>query len=144
VQLRELAQAAVDLRRFAASRAGVSLQYEPGDDPCLVRGNNGYLQQAILNLIINAETGMRGTKGKVTIDVSMQGDSGVIRVTDERPRPNSGAATFQPFDSARPAADSSGLALFAAKAIAEAHAGTLQLDEQAASTSYVIRVPKGY
>jgi len=34
--------------------------------------------------------------------------------------------------------------LFAARAIAEAHGGTLQLDEQRASTSYVIRVPKGY
>ena len=145
VQLRELAQAAVDLRRFAATRAGVSLQYDPGTDPCLVRGNSGYLEQAILNLIINAETGMRGTKGKVVIDVSMQDNWAIIRVSDERPRsPGEAERAFQPFDPSRPATDISGLALFAARAIAEAHGGTLQLDEQNASTSYVIRVPKGY
>ena len=145
VQLRELTQAAVDLRRFAATRAGVSLQFDPGNDPCLVRGNSGYLQQAILNLIINAENGMRGTKGKVTIDASMQGDDAVIRVSDERPRtPGQAASAFQPFDGSRPAADVSGLALFAARAIAEAHGGTLSLDEQAPGTSFVMRVPKGY
>jgi signal transduction histidine kinase len=145
VQLRELTQAAVDLRRFAATRAGVSLQYDPGTDPCLVRANSGYLEQAILNLIINAETGMRGTKGKVVIDVSMQDNWAIVRVSDERPRsPGQAESAFQPFDHSRPVADISGLALFAARAIAEAHGGTLQLDEQNASTSYVIRVPKGY
>jgi signal transduction histidine kinase len=145
VQLRELTQAAVDLRRFAATRAGVSLQYDPGTDPCLVRANSGYLEQAILNLIINAETGMRGTKGRVVIDVSMQDNWATIRVSDERPRsPGQAESAFQPFDHTRPVADSSGLALFAARAIAEAHGGTLQLDEQNASTSYVIRLPRGY
>jgi signal transduction histidine kinase len=145
VQLRELTQAAVDLRRFAATRAGVSLQFEQGNDPCLVRGNGGYLQQAILNLIINAESGMRGTKGKVTIELGMDGDWAVIRVSDERPRPTTAAGSlFQPFDPLRPPADISGLALFAARAIAEAHAGTLVLDEQARGTSFVIRVPRGY
>jgi signal transduction histidine kinase len=145
VQLRDLTQAAVDLRRFAATRAGVSLQFEPGNDPCLVRGNGGYLQQAIINLIINAETGMRGTKGKVTVDVSMQGNWAVIRVSDERPANAAQAASaFQPFDPSRPATDISGLTLFAARAIAEAHGGSLALDEQAAGTSYVIRIPKGY
>jgi signal transduction histidine kinase len=145
VQLRDLTQAAVDLRRFAATRAGVSLQYDPGTDPCLVRGNGGYLEQAIINLIINAETGMRGTKGKVTIDVGMQGEWAVIRVSDERPRaPGQAVNAFQPFDQSRPAGDIAGLTLFAARAIAEAHGGTLTLDEQSAGTSYVIRVPKGY
>ena len=145
VQLRQLTQAAVDLRRFAATRAGVSLQFDPGNDPCLVRGNSGYLQQAILNLIINAENGMRGTKGKVTIEVSMHGDGAVIRVSDERPRtPGQTASAFQPFDGSRPATDVSGLALFAARAIAEAHGGSLTLDEHAPGTSFVMRVPKGY
>jgi signal transduction histidine kinase len=145
VQLRGLTQAAVDLRRFAATRAGVSLQFDPGNDPCLVRGNSGYLEQAILNLIINAETGMRGTKGKVTIDVGMQGDEAVIRVSDERQRtPGEAMSAFQPFDRARSPTDVSGLALFAARAIAEAHGGTLALDEQAPGTSFVMRVPKGY
>jgi signal transduction histidine kinase len=145
VQLRDLTEAAVDLRRFAASRAGVSLQLDPGADPCLVRGNGGYLEQAILNLIINAETGMRGTKGKVVIDVRMQGDWAVISVTDERPpAPGQAVSAFQPFDQSRPAGDIGGLTLFAARAIAEAHGGTLAIDEQRAGTSYVMRVPKGF
>jgi signal transduction histidine kinase len=144
VHLRDLTQAAVDLRRFAASRAGVSLEFDPGVDPCLVRGNAGYLQQAVLNLIINAETGMKGTKGKVTVDVGMHEDSAVIRVSDQRPPgPGHEGAVFQPFDPSRPVTDISGLALFAARVIAEAHGGTLAFDEQGTGTSFVIRVPKG-
>jgi signal transduction histidine kinase len=146
VELRSLTQAAVDLRRFAATRAGISLQFDPGDDPCLVRGNSGYLQQAILNLILNAEAGMRGTKGIVTVEVGMQGDAAAIRVSDERLlKPGHAVTAFEPFDPSRPANDISGLTLYAARAIAEAHSGTLTLDEQrSAATSYVIRVPKGY
>ena len=145
VRLRDLAQAAVDLRRFAATRAGVSLQFEPADDPCLVHGNSGYLQQAILNLILNAEAGMRGTKGNVTIEVGMQGDSAVVRVSDERVlTPGEAVGHFEPFASSGPASDISGLTLYAARAIAEQHGGTLALDEQRApATSYVIRIPKG-
>ena len=145
VQLRDLTQAAVDLRRFAATRAGVSLQFEPGDDPCLVRGNNGYLQQAILNLIINAETRMHGTRGQVRVGVTMEGQTAVISVVDECPlTPEQAASAFQPFDASRPPADISGLALFAARVIAEAHSGTLTLDGQATGASYVIRIPRGY
>ncbi len=145
VQLRDLTQAAVDLRRFAATRAGVSLQFEPGDDPCLVRGNNGYLQQAVLNLIINAEARMRGTKGTVRVEVAMAGQTAVISVTDECPlTPGQAANAFEPFDASRPPADISGLALFAARVIAEAHSGTLTLNEQPAGAAYVIRIPRGY
>jgi nitrogen-specific signal transduction histidine kinase len=75
----------------------------------------------------------------------MQGDQAEIRVSDERARPPGLAASaFDPFDAARPATDISGLALYAARAIAEAHGGTLALDDRAAATSYVIRIPKGY
>ena len=75
----------------------------------------------------------------------MQGDWAVIRVSDERAlSPGQALSAFQPFDATRPAGDISGLTLFAARAVVDAHGGTLQLDEQAAGTSYVIRVPKGY
>ena len=143
VALRELAQSAIDLRRFAATRAGVSLQFDPGPDACIVHGNAGYLQQAIINLIINGETGLKGTKGKVTVDASVQGHWAVIRVSDDRPRTSGlGETAFEPFDPSRPASDISGLGLFAARAIVQAHAGTLTVDEELPTTSYVIRLPR--
>jgi C4-dicarboxylate-specific signal transduction histidine kinase len=88
---------------------------------------------------------MKGTKGKVAIELGMQGDGAVIRVSDERQRmPGDASSAFQPFDGSRSPTDVSGLALFAARAIAEAHGGSLALDEQTAGTSFVMRVPKGY
>lgn len=144
VALRELTQSAVDLRRFAATRAGVSLKYDQGPDACMVHGNAGYLQQAIISLIINAESGLKGTKGKVTVDVAIDGDGAAVRVSDERPHAADLAATaFQPFSQSRPAADTNGLVLFAARAIVEAHGGTLTLDEAAPGTSFVMRLPSG-
>ena len=75
VQLRELTQAAVDLRRFAATPRRRVAAVRPGQPTrvwCAATAD--ICEQAILNLIINAETGMRGTKGKVAVDVSMQDD----------------------------------------------------------------------
>jgi signal transduction histidine kinase len=144
VDVRSLTQAAVDLRRFAATRAGVVLQFDPGQDACLVVGNAGYLQQAIINLIINGETAMKDSKGKVTVGVGVQGGWAVIRVSDERvPMTDPATGAFVPFDPRRAPADITGLALYAARVIAEAHGGSLVLDEQASVTSFVMRVPHG-
>ena len=142
---RALTQAAVDLRRFAATRAGVSLQFDRGTDPCLVRGNSGYLQQAILNLIINAEARHARHEGHSRSSTSACRVTGrsFACPTSVRASPGEAASSLPALRSSRPATDISGLALFAARAIAEAHGGTLALDAEVAGTSFVIRVPRG-
>jgi signal transduction histidine kinase len=142
VTLRDVASAAVELRRFAVTRAGLSIQLAPGSEPCMVRGNRGALQQAVLNLIINAEYALVDTHGHITVDAATSGDWAIVRVSDDGPRvPGLGDAMFEPFASMGPPLETAGLGLFAARVIVEAHGGTLVLDEEVAGTSFVIRVP---
>jgi signal transduction histidine kinase len=142
VMLRDVASAAVELRRFAVTRAGLSIQLAPGSEPCVVRGNRGALQQAVLNLIINAECALADTHGHITVDAGTSGDWATVRVSDDGPRvPGRGEAMFEPFVSMGPPSETAGLGLFAARVIVEAHGGTLVVDEEVEGTSFVIRVP---
>ncbi len=145
VTLRDVASAAVDLRRFAVSRAGLSIELAPGTEPCVVRGNRGALQQAILNLIIKAEQALAGTGGRIMVEAGTSGDWVTVRVSDEGQGVRGERDTmFEPFVATRPASDTAGLGLFAARMIVEAHGGTLALDEEAAGSSLLIRVPALY
>lgn len=145
VTLRDVASAAVELRRFAVSRAGLSIQLAPGTEPCVVRGNRGALQQAILNLIIKAEQALAGTGGRIMVEAGTSGDWVTVRVSDEGQGVRGERDTmFEPFVATRPASDTAGLGLFAARMIVEAHGGTLALDEEAAGSSLLIRVPALY
>jgi len=142
VTLRDVASAAVELRRFAVSRAGLSIQLAPGTEPCVVRGNRGALQQAILNMIIKAEQTLAGTGGRILVEAGTSGDWATVRVSDEGQGARGDRDTmFEPFLATRSASDMTGLGLFAARVIVEAHGGTLGVDEEVAGTSLLIRVP---
>ena len=144
VSLRDVATAAVDLRRFAATRVGIGIDFTPGD-PCVVRGNAGYLQQAALNLIIRAEQKSRavGARTQIAVVVANEGGEAVLRVSDDRPRaPGEESTMFEPFASSHAATDIGALCLFTARAIVESHGGSLTLDDQAAGTSLVMRLPQ--
>ena len=122
----------------------ITADAEPAPEAYPVRGNAGYLQQAIINLIIHSETVMKGSNGTVTVALIVDEQGPAVCVSDQRVRTETEvAAAFEPFDPERQAADVSGLALFAARAIAEAHGGTLALDRKVAGTSFVMRLPRG-
>ncbi|HEY5618371.1 MAG TPA: HAMP domain-containing sensor histidine kinase [Vicinamibacterales bacterium] len=143
VDLGELARVAVDLRRFAVTRAGLTIQFTVGSHPCLVRGNGAELQQAILNLIINAEHALAGTRGQIDVEATKSDGWATVRVSDSRPGPLPDShELFEPFVPTRAPADTSGLNLFAARAIAAAHGGTLAVDENGTGTSFIVRVPE--
>jgi len=142
VDLAELARLAVDLRRFAAARTGLTLECSAGA-PVTAAGNRGQLQQAILNLIVAAEQGVAGTAGRIAVDVETRGSWAHVRVTDSRPAAptDRSDAVFEPFAAGRTPTDISGLSLFAAREIAVAHGGSLAFDEAAATVSIVLRLP---
>jgi signal transduction histidine kinase len=141
VHLQQLASGAVDLRRFAVSRAGLTIVLNPGD-ACIVRGNYGQLQQAVLNVIISAELALKGRHGQIVVDARPDGRWGMITISDDRPAGTLAPDAFEPFAKGRPPTDITGLSLFAARASVEAQGGTLTVDEAAAGTAIVIRVPR--
>jgi signal transduction histidine kinase len=145
VNLRDVAVHSIALRTFAARRAGLALRLDADEStPFVVRGNRGRLQQALLNLIVNAEQAIAGTKG--TIVVALAADPGSVTLTVSN---EGGEVTVQPADrifdrwvSTRSPHECAGLGLWAARQIAEAHAGTLTLEERSPGVKLVMRIPR--
>ena len=136
VNLREVAQHSVNLRLFAVRRAGLQITLTADGNSFMVMGNRGMLQQALLNIIANAEQALAPQK-KGTILVQLTADAGTVtvRVSDDGPGipMTPPEAAFEPFVTTREPWEGSGLGLWAARQIAAAHGGTLEIEEGAGS-----------
>jgi signal transduction histidine kinase len=145
VNLRDTTAHSVGLRMFAVRRAGLTLRLEASEStPFIVRGSRGQLQQAILNLLVNAEQALAGSKGTIVVELTADGDWLVVRVTDDGRgiTPEAEDAVFAPFVSTKAPADGAGLGLWAARRIAEAHGGTLTFEARSPGASFVMRLPR--
>jgi signal transduction histidine kinase len=145
VDLRDVVTYCLGVRKFAINRAGLTARFDPPPEGSfVVLGTRSLLQQAVLNLIVNAEQALTDRRG--TIDVSVGEADGWIevRVRDE----GAGVAldpperAFEPFVSTRDPWQGAGLGLWAARAIAEAHGGTLTAEGSTAGAVFCLRLPK--
>ena len=129
-----------------ARERGVDVQTSPiGDVP--FSGDENLLRRMLLNLLQNAVTYTR-SGGAVTVDVSPNGRSIYIRVKDQ----GGGIAQadrdrifdrFVQLDAARRGAGA-GLGLPIARWIAEAHGGSLELeDSRPGGSTFVVALPTG-
>jgi C4-dicarboxylate-specific signal transduction histidine kinase len=65
-----------------------------------------------------------------------------VRVSDSRPHLERNTTDlFEPFVATRAPSDTSGLNLFAARVIAEAHGGSLVVDTPEGGASFILRLP---
>jgi two-component system NtrC family sensor kinase len=152
INLREMATRCVALRAFAIGRARLSIVLDASPAGRFeVMGNEALLQQAVLNLIINAEQALAGQKGgamRVELDVSgakpdaPSGDV-VLRVTDNGPgvEPAVAEELFDSFFTTRARDEASGLGLSAARLVAEQHGGTLTFEPRDRGASFALRLP---
>jgi two-component system, NtrC family, C4-dicarboxylate transport sensor histidine kinase DctB len=138
---------AIGLRAYAIGRAGIALTADvPEREPLTATGNAVELQQAILNLMTNAEQALAG-RPQAAITVALRDESGgvALRVADNGPGIPHALRTqvFEPFFTTHSRSDFAGLGLSAARRIAMRCGGTLDLEESAAGASFVMRLPKG-
>lgn len=145
VDLRETVAYCLGVRRFAINRAGLSTRFEPEPASTYeVLGTRGLLQQAILNLIMNAEQALAETRGTIDVEIRNAGPWVEVRVADEgsgvlvEPRERA----FEPFVSTRDPWQGAGLGLWAARAIVEAHRGTLTTEDRPSGAAFVLRLPR--
>lgn len=140
-----IAQSAA-LRAFAIRRAGVTLTVEPAAGPVIVRGNRGRIQQAILNVIINAEHSIARGTGVITVRAEASDDRVTVRVADNGPGLAAGVDPFQPFGGPETAAERmdqpAGLGLWAARTILTACGGDLTLESARPGTVVVMSLPR--
>ena len=145
VNLREVISRSVALRAYAISRARLTIaQHTPSEGRFSVDGSAALIQQALLNLIINAEQALEGRSGgRITIDLHRDGDMIRVRVSDDGPGIDGSiaASMFEPFVTTRPRDQASGLGLASARAIAEMHGGTLTCESRSPGATFVLRIP---
>jgi len=122
IDLGDLARRVVQLVRYAAVSSRVEVAVEPESDLPMVVGHAGRLQQAILNLVLNAIQAMPDG-GRVTLRTSSSGDTVRLTVSDTGPglAPDLADRLFDTRVTTK--TEGSGLGLPLVKLVAEAHGG---------------------
>jgi len=151
---RELVYTTVDLSRLVIEAAGDAQVAGPdhrwvldvGSDPVVLAGDEPRLQQVVTNLLANARTHTpAGTT--VTVSVTREGRDAVLRVQDDGPGidPAVAGELFERFargDRSRTRnTGGTGLGLSIARAIVEAHGGTISVESAPGDTTFTVRLP---
>ena len=115
----------VSITRAQALNKHVTLQIV-SDGDCTVTGNEGQLQQALVNLLLNAVDASPDS-GRIAVEVKKhQGDAVVVIENQGAPIPADAVPKiFEPFFTAKPGGTGLGLAI--ARNVVEKHGGHLEL-----------------
>lgn len=116
------------LRRVVALETRLTVEVRPG--PALtVSGDGDQLEQLLINLLRNAVDAARERQGRVWISWTRPAADAVeLWVEDEGPGLANTANLFVPFFTTKP--QGSGIGLVLSRQIAEAHGGTLRLENR--------------
>ena len=142
--LAEIVESSVSRARERASHVGhAAIRVEHGSTSAFVEGNAALLARALGNLLDNA---IRHAATQVTVTVASDGMLARVRVDDDGPGvpEHLVPALFERFargDSAR-AAGGFGLGLSIARAIAQAHGGSVVLLPSTAGASFELALPE--
>lgn len=150
----ELVYGTVDLTRLVIDAVGDARPTGPdhewvlevGDEPVLVAGDAGRLHQVAANLLANART---HTPAGTTVTVSVARDDGTaaLRVHDDGPGidPSIRDELFERFSRADRSrarqTGGTGLGLSIARAIVDAHGGSIRVDSAPGDTTFEVRLP---
>lgn len=150
----ELVYGTVDLTQLALEAVGDARPAGPGhrweidvpDEPVHLAGDTSRLHQVVANLLANARTHTpEGTT--VTVSVRRDGGEAVLCVHDDGPGVDPAVADelFERFSRADRSrarkTGGTGLGLSIARAIVEAHAGTISVSSDPGDTTFEVRLP---
>jgi two-component system nitrogen regulation sensor histidine kinase NtrY len=116
------------VRRVVALETRLPVEVRPG--PAItVSGDGDQLEQLLINLLRNAVDAAKERQGRVWVSWTMPGAEAVeLWVEDEGPGLADTANLFVPFFTTKP--QGSGIGLVLSRQIAEAHGGTLRLENR--------------
>jgi two-component system, NtrC family, nitrogen regulation sensor histidine kinase NtrY len=131
------------VRRVSALEVRAPVRVEPGPD-VVIRADADQLDQLLINIVGNAVDA--ATPGGGTVTVGWNADGGErlkLWVDDEGPGISNPANLFVPFYTTKP--NGSGIGLVLSRQIAEAHGGSLTLENRpsGAGCRALLRLPVG-
>ena len=115
------------LRRVASLETRLPVKVVSGPE-VIIQGDSVQLEQLLINLVRNAVDASLETRGTVELDWTQNNGQVELCVRDEGPGLASTANLFVPFFTTK--ADGSGVGLVLSRQIAEAHGGTLTLENR--------------
>ena len=146
VDVEKLTEAMVAIQKDVAAGRDVAviMGKRAGRGSTVINGHESRLAQVLANLIDNAVS-FSPSGGTVTATVATEGDSIIVRVSDEGPGITGDASRiFQRFYTDRPEAESfgnhSGLGLSISKQIVDAHKGTIGAQNRPDRTGAVFTI----
>ncbi len=125
------------LQRIALLERRLEVSVQPGP-PITIQADADQLEQAVINLIRNAVDAALETGGGVALSWSTHARQVEIVVTDEGPGLAGSANLFVPFYTTKPGGTGIGLVL--SRQIADAHGGTLTLENRTDRSGCVARL----
>lgn len=125
------------VRRVLALESGPAVRLEAGPDLTL-QADGDQLDQLLINLLQNAVDATREGGGAVTVGWRVESGHLILEVADEGPGIGETANLFVPFFTTKPGGSGIGLAL--SRQIAEAHGGTLTLENRVGRPGAVARL----
>ena len=145
VDLGAIVDRALTLRSYELERAGIAVLWDMPVERVVVRGTARDLQQAVLNLLANAQEALAGAstrelhvalaRGADTVQLSV-GDTGPGVAVELQER------IFEPFFTTRAAEGAMGLGLTVAAQTAAAHGGSLSLEDHGPGATFVLNLPE--
>ena len=115
------------MRRVTALERRHAVTIHEGPD-VVVRADPDQVEQLLINVVANAVDAVVETEGEVTITWSVERSTVEIRVDDAGPGLPDPSNLFVPFFTTKPGG--SGIGLVLSRQIAEAHGGTLSVENR--------------
>jgi len=148
--LRPIVQRSIHLIETEATKRGVMVHTEPGDEPLLIDCDPDQLQQVFVNLGINALDAMRATGGVLTVKARPEHDNGAARIIvvfedtgPGIPESNRGRI-FDPFFTTKEPGKGTGMGLAVCQTIVQSHDGEISFQNGPTGTRFFVSFPRSH
>ncbi len=140
IEMQVLVQSAVAAVAPSPEFAGIQVEVDAPEEPLRALGHVGPLQQALVNLLMNAAQAQRG-EGRVRISVAIDGRSAALGIRDDGPGvpPDAREKIFQPFYTTK--SHGTGLGLAFVRRVVEAAGGSIYVEPGEGGASIRLHLP---